>query len=259
VEYNFYADNHGGVPVVVETAEDFDLDVDVIASKIGPKTKAIIVNSPNNPSGRVYPRETLLNFGAMLAEKEKEIGGPIYILADEPYRELSYIEGPITSPVQVHPNSFMIYSWSKSLSVPGERIGFIALNPGADDRTGLAQALNFTVRTLGFVNAPATMQLIAGSLLDVTIDVGWYRSRRDKFVKALQGMGFELIPPEGAFYIFPKSPDPDDVAFVDRAMEEKILIVPGSGFGRKGYFRIAFCVDDHTIDGGIEALRRLMS
>ncbi|MHC4598590.1 MAG: pyridoxal phosphate-dependent aminotransferase [Planctomycetota bacterium] len=258
VEYNFYAFNHGGVPVVAETREDFDIDVDAVAAKISAKTRAVIVNSPNNPSGRVYPRATLEAFASMLAEKEKEHGSPIYVLSDEPYRELAYIDEPLTSPVQVHPNSFLVYSWSKSLSVPGERIGFVALNPQADDPAGLSAALNFTVRTLGYVNAPAAMQLIAGDLLDVTVDVGWYRARRDRFVKALQEMGFELTPPEGAFYIFPKSPDPDDVAFVNRAMEKNVLIVPGSGFGRKGYFRIAFCVDDRTIDGGIEGLRQIM-
>jgi len=258
VEYNFYTKNHGGVPVVVQTAPDFDLDVDAIAAAVTPRTKALLINSPNNPSARIYPRASLEALAGMLADKEKEIGGPIYVISDEPYRELVYIADPPPSPASFHPNPFMMYSWSKSLSIPGNRIGYVALNPKADDPKGLANALNFTIRTLGFVNAPASMQWIVGKLLDVTIDVEWYRLRRDRLVSALEEMGFEVPPAEGTFYVFPKSPDPDDVTFVNRAMEQKVLLVPGGGFGRKGYFRIAYCVDDASLDGGIEALRRVM-
>ncbi|MHC5037846.1 MAG: pyridoxal phosphate-dependent aminotransferase [Planctomycetota bacterium] len=258
VEYNFYVGNHGGVPVVAETAEDFNIDLEAFAAKVTPKTKAVIVNSPNNPSGRLYPRDTLEAFADLLAQKEREIGSPIYLLSDEPYRELIFVDNPPPSPCFFHPNSLMVYSWSKSLAIPGERIGFVAANPNAEDVKTLDNALNFTNRVLGFVNAPASMQTIVGKLLSVTIDVEWYRKKCDRLVKALQEMGFEFVPPEGTFYVFPKSPDPDDVAFTTRAMEEKVLLVPGSGFGRKGYFRIAFCLDDQTIDGGIEALRRVM-
>jgi aspartate aminotransferase len=258
VEYNFYVRNHGGVPVVVETAEDFDLDVEAVEAAVTPKTKALIINSPNNPSARIYPRSSLEALARVLADKEKEIGGPIYLISDEPYRELVYVDDPPPSPAALHPNSFMMYSWSKSLSIPGNRIGYVALNPKADAPKDLANALNFTVRTLGFVNAPAAMQWIVHRLLDVTIDVEWYRKKRDRLVSALGEMGFEIPPAEGTFYIFPKAPGGDDVAFVDRAMEDKVLLVPGSGFGRKGYFRIAYCVDDHTVEGGIEALRRVM-
>ncbi len=258
VEYKFYVGNHGGVPVVASTAEDFDLDAEAFAAKVTPKTKAVIVNSPNNPSGRLYARASLEAFCAMMAKKEKEIGRPIYLLSDEPYRELVYVDDPPPSPAAFHPNAFMIYSWSKSLSVPGERIGFVAVNPKADDPQGLTDALTFTNRVLGFVNAPASMQWIAGRILEETVDVEWYREKRDRLLAALREMEFQVPEPEGTFYIFPKSPEKDDVAFVNRAMEEKVLLVPGSGFGAPGSFRISYCVDDHTVDGGIEALRRVM-
>ncbi|MEE8408524.1 MAG: aminotransferase class I/II-fold pyridoxal phosphate-dependent enzyme, partial [Myxococcota bacterium] len=202
--------------------------------------------------------KTLEALGTMLAAKEGEIGHPIYLIADEPYRELIYVDDPPPTPATFHPNSFLIYSWSKSLSIPGDRIGYVAINPKADDVSGLTDALNFTTRTLGFVNAPATMQLIAAELLSVTIDVDWYRKKRDRLLSGLGEIGFEVVEPEGTFYIFPKAPDDDDVAFVNRALDGKVLLVPGSGFGGKGFFRIAYCVDDRTVDGGLEALARLM-
>jgi len=259
VEYMFYIRNHGGEPLVVETKADFDLDPQALAAALGPKVKAVIINSPNNPSGRLYPRSSLDAFCRVLAAKEKEFGRPIYVLSDEPYRELVYGKGAPPSPAALHPNSLMIYSWSKSLSVPGERIGYVAVNPKADTPGALADALNFTTRILGFVNAPASMQWIVAKLLAVTIDVDWYRARRDRLVAAVQEMGLDLVPPEGTFYLFPRSPDPDDVAFVNRALEERVLLVPGSGFGRKGFFRICYCVDDATIEGGIKALRRVLA
>ncbi|MCK5689625.1 pyridoxal phosphate-dependent aminotransferase [Myxococcota bacterium] len=259
VEYLFYIRNHGGEPVVAETNAEFDLDIDEIAAKITSKTKVIILNTPNNPTGRIFPESSLKALAKLLGEKEKEVGHPIYILADEPYRELVYIDNPPLSPAAYHPNSFLLYSWSKSLSIPGERIGFIAINPAIDDPVGLMDALTFCNRTLGFVNAPAAMQLVVAKLLNVTIDVGWYKKRRDMLVDGLRDIGFDLIAPEGTFYIFPKSPDPDAVAFVNRAMEEaKVLLVPGGGFGRDGYFRISYCVDERTVQGGLEALRKLM-
>jgi aspartate aminotransferase len=258
VEYLFYIRNHGGEPVVAETKPDFDLDPDALASAISAKTKAVIVNSPNNPSGRLYPRASLDAFCRVLAAKEKQLGHPIYVLSDEPYREIVYGKTVPPSPAALHPNSLMIYSWSKSLSIPGERIGYVAVNPKADAPGSIADALSFTTRVLGFVNAPASMQWIAARLLSVPLDLEWYRKRRDRLVEALRGMGFDLVPPDGTFYLFPKSPDPDDVAFVNRAVEERVLLVPGSGFGRKGHFRICYCVDEATIEGGIEALRRVL-
>ena len=161
VEYNFYIQNHGGVPVVAQTGDTFDIDPDALAAVITEKTRAVLVNSPNNPTGRLYPRASLEALGRVLADAEARIGHPIYLLSDEPYREIVYVDDPPPSASTFHPNSFLIYSWSKSLSIPGERIGYIAVNPATDDPAGLAGAITFTNRTLGFVNAPATMQLIA--------------------------------------------------------------------------------------------------
>jgi aspartate aminotransferase len=254
VEYKFYIANHGGVPVVAETSEDFDVDVGALAEVITHRTRALIINSPNNPTGRLYPRASLDAMVALLREREAEYGHPIYVLADEPYRELVYVDDPPPSAASLHDNGFLIYSWSKSLSIPGERIGFIAVNPKADDPAGLAGGLTFANRILGFVNAPATMQLAAAQLLDVTIDVGWYRERRDRFLDGLRSAGYDVVTPEGTFYVFPRSPDPDDVAFVNRAIEARVLLVPGSGFGRQGFFRLCYSVDDPSIDGGIRAL-----
>ena len=257
-EYLFYITNHNGVPVLAETNDRFDIDVDKLAKVITPRTRAIIINTPNNPTGRVYPKASLEALAALLAEQERKIGHAIYLIADEPYRELCYMDRPPPPPASLHPNSFLCYSWSKSLSLPGERIGFVAINPKIDDVQGIFDGLAFTTRTLGFVNAPAAMQLLVTKLLDVTIDVGWYKARRDRLLAGLREAGYDVITPEGTFYIFPKTPEPDDVAFVTRALDDRVLVVPGSGFGRPGYFRISYAVDDNTIEGGIQALARVM-
>ncbi len=257
-EYGFYVANHGGVLKTVETSADFDVDVGAVAAAIGPRTKALIVNSPNNPTGRLYPRATLEALGGALAEAERRIGHPIYLIADDPYRELIYVDDPPPPAAVFHANSLLVYSWSKSLSVAGDRIGYVAVNPRADGAEAIAGGLTFTNRTLGYVNAPAVMQLAVTRLLDASIDVNWYRTRRDRLVAALRDLGFELRAPEGTFYLFPRSPDADDVAFVNRALEERVLLVPGTGFGRPGYVRLSYSVDDRTIDGGIAALARVM-
>jgi aspartate aminotransferase len=257
-EYLFYITNHNGVPITAETNETFDIDIEALARVITPKTRAVIVNTPNNPTGRIYPRASLKALAQLLAEHEKRFGRPLYLIADEPYRELSYIDNLPPPPAALHTNSFLCYSWSKSLSLPGERIGYIAVNPQIDDPQGIADGLTFATRTLGFVNAPATMQLLVTKLLDVTIDVGWYRARRDRVLYGLRAAGYDVLTPEGTFYVFPKSPEPDDVAFVTRALDERVLVVPGSGFGRRGYFRISYAVDDNTLEGGLDALAEVM-
>jgi aspartate aminotransferase len=258
VEYLFYIANHGGVPVTAQTNDRFDIDIDAVAAVLTPKTKGIIVNTPNNPTGRLFPRSSLEALGALLEDREKAWGHPIYLITDEPYRELVYVDDAPPSAAMFHRNAFLVYSWSKSLSIPGERIGYVAINPAADDREALADAVTFTTRTLGFVNAPAMAQLAVGKLVDVTVDVSWYRQRRDRLLASLRDMGFDIVTPEGTFYIFPKAPGPDDIRFVADALEARVLLVPGSGFGRRGYFRLAYCVDDRTIDGGLEALGNLM-
>ena len=258
VEYIFYVRNHGGEPVIAETDERFDIDLDALAAAITPRTKAVILNSPNNPTGRMYPLESLEAMGKMLADKEREFGKPIYLLADDPYREIVYPDAPPPTPAVFHPNSFFIYSWSKNLSIPGDRIGFVAINPASDCPKALSDAITFTTRTLGFVNAPAILQLVVAEVLDLTVDVEWYRARRDRLLSGLRDAGYDIVTPEGTFYMFPRSPDTDDVAFANRAMNERVLVVPGSGFGRAGHFRLCYAVDDRTLEGGLEGLARLM-
>ncbi len=255
VEYIFYAQNHGAKPVLAETAEDFNIDLGEIERKITARTRAVIINSPNNPTGRIYPRESIERLSRLLERKQAEFGRSIYAISDEPYRELVYADGGFTSIASAYKNSFLVYSWSKSLSIPGERIGYVAVNPGIDDPS-MAAGLTFSNRILGFVNAPASMQLVATEILDSMVDVGKYKAIRDRFAEGLAEAGYDFILPEGTFYFFPKSPIPDDVEFVRRALGELVLVVPGSGFGRKGHFRICFCVDDRTAEGGIKALAR---
>ncbi len=257
VEYLFYIDNHGGKPVVVETKEDFGLDASAVRAAITARTRAIIVNSPNNPTGRVYSAATLESLASVLADGERVHGKPIYLISDEPYRELCYVDAP-PSAASMHPNSFLCYSWSKSLSIPGERIGYVAVNPRADDPAGLAAAVTFTTRTLGFVNAPGLMQRVAARLLNVTVDIEWYRRRRDQLTTGLKQLGFDVHTPEGAFYVFPRSPVADEMQFIEAAHRERVLLVPGRGFGRAGYLRLCYCVDQATISGGLEALDKVL-
>ncbi len=257
-EYMFYARNHGGVPVLCETGPDFDLDIEALSRAITPRTKAILVNSPHNPTGRIYPRASLEALGRLLAEREVAIGHPIYLISDEPYREIVFIEGAPPSPATFHPRSFQVYSWSKSLSIPGDRIGYVAVSPRCEDAASLFDGLIFAHRTLGFINAPATMQLVIAASLSVKPDVAWYRERRDRLVAAFRDLGLDVHSPEGAFYLFPRSPEPDEMRLIERALAERLLLVPGTGFGRSGHFRVSYTVSDRTLEGGLAALARAL-
>ncbi len=255
VEYVFYADNHGGVCRLVETDEGFMPDLEAIDAAITERTKVLILNSPNNPTGVVYPRALLRRLADLLDRAGERIGHPIYVLSDEPYRKISYgVE--VTPSLAVFRNSILCTSHSKDLALPGERIGYAAVHPEADDVDDLLAAMTFTIRTLGFVNAPALWQRVVAELQDVTVDVEDYRRKRDLLHGALVDAGYECVLPGGAFYLFPRTPIPDDVAFVKRLQEERILGVPGSGFGRGGYFRLSYCVDQRTIERAIPGLRR---
>jgi aspartate aminotransferase len=193
-----------------------------------------------------------------LAEREAAIGHPIYLISDEPYREIVYDGGAAPSPATFHPRSFQVYSWSKTLSIPGDRIGYVAVSPRCEDAATLFDGMVFANRTLGFVNAPATLQLVIPAVLSVRADVAWYRERRDRLTDALRRLGLEVASPEGAFYLFPRSPEPDEMPFIERAMSERVLLVPGSGFGRAGHFRMSFTVTDETLEGGLAALAKAL-
>lgn len=257
-EYSFYIRNHGGVPVLCQTGPDFDLDIDALARAITPRTRALLIDSPNNPSGRIYPRASLEALGRLLAEREAAIGHPIYLISDEPYREIVYIDDPPPSPATFHPHSFQVYSWSKSLSIAGDRIGYAAVNPRCEDAGALFDGLVFANRTLGFINAPATMQLAVARVLSLRPDVAWYRARRDLLVRGLRDIGLDVTAPEGTFYLFPRTPEPDEMPFIERAVSERVLLVPGSGFGRAGHFRLSYTATDRAIEGGLAALARVL-
>ncbi len=257
-EYQFYIRNHHGKVVVAETDENFNIDIKNIDKKMTKKTKAIIINNPNNPTGKIYNRETIQEFVDFLNEKQKKCKRPIYIISDEPYREIVYDNIEVPPICQMYKNSFLVYSWSKSLAIPGDRIGYIAVNPEAEYAQKLIDGLIFCTRILGFVNAPAIMQLAVAELLDTTIDIGFYERKKKLLYERLTAAGYEMIKPEGTFYIFPKAPGGDEMKFTDRAREEKVLIVPGIGFGRKGYFRISYCMDDNTIEKACDRLTKIV-
>ena len=264
VEYHYYIDNHGGITTVVATDSSFSLDLRAIEAAITARTRALLVNSPNNPTGVVYDAGTLRGLGQLLARKEREFGSEIYLLSDEPYRKLIYDGLRYPFVFAHHPRSIAVTSHSKDLGLPGERIGYIAVNPRLLEavRTELIDGLTFCNRTLGFVNAPALMQRAVGVVQGATVDVGAYQRLRDRVYARLTAAGYRLVKPQGAFYMFPQSPLPDDVRFCEMLLEWRVLVVPGRGFGLPGYFRLAYCVDDSTIEGalaGFEAAARRLN
>ncbi|MGQ9654738.1 MAG: pyridoxal phosphate-dependent aminotransferase [Thermodesulfobacteriota bacterium] len=253
VEYGFYVENHGGRPVVVPTGEGFQLDLGAIDRAITERTKAVILNSPNNPTGVVYPEEQIRGLGELLRRRGASLWRDIYLISDEPYKRLIY-DG--VSYPQVFPhvdNAIIAMSHSKDLALAGERIGYLAVSPRCADVERLLDAMVFANRTLGFVNAPAMMQVLAARLQGVTIDIASYQRRRDMLYHGLTSLGFETNKPQGAFYLFPKSPIADDVAFVQAAQKRLILVVPGSGFGCPGFFRIAYSVPEGMIERSMGA------
>ena len=254
VEYIFYVDHQGGKVVPVETKEDFHLDITAIEKALTSTTRAIILNSPNNPTGVVYSKPELEELANLLTDWEKKGGQPIYIISDEPYRKLVYDGVNIPSIVQIYPHSIFITSHSKDLSLAGERIGYAVVNPTANDAEQLINAMIFCTRTLGFVNAPALMQRAVAKLLDTTIDVNWYKERRDLLYQGLVDAGYEVRKPQGAFYLFPRSPVEDEMLLIDAARRHRILFVPGRGFGRPGYVRLAYCVSLGTIERALPGL-----
>ncbi len=258
-EYLFYVENHGGVVRVVETDQDFVPVVGRIEEAINDHTRAVIINSPNNPTGQVYGEALLQALGEMLTVHSQRFGRPIYLINDEPYRRLVYDGVTVPSVFQAYAEALVATSFSKDLSIPGERLGYVALNPRASGRRELLAAMILANRILGFVNAPALLQRAIVPLLGSSADITPYVRRRELFCRLLTDCGYELTPPKGAFYLFPKSPLDDDVAFVQALKEENILAVPGRGFGRPGYFRLAFCVPESTIVAAAPGFARTLT
>jgi aspartate aminotransferase len=257
VEYLNYVDNHGGVSKIVPTDELFLPRLDVLEATITARTKALIINSPNNPTGVVYGEGYLRQLGQVLQKKETQFGTQIFLVSDEAYRKIIY-DGLTYPPVwSHHRNSIVVTSHSKDLALPGERIGYIAVHPDCTDKLELIDGCIYCNRILGFVNAPALMQNVVRQLQAVTVSVAEYQRKRDFLYKRLTDMGYSMVKPQGAFYMFPKSPLADDVAFVRELQQFRVLAVPGQGFGTPGHFRISYCVDDHTLEGSLDGFRKV--
>ena len=259
VEYNFYLDNHGGVGRIVTTDGDFNLDLAAIEAAISAKTKAIVINSPNNPTGQIYDAGSLAALGKLLEKAGKQFGTVVYLIADEPYRKIVFDNATVPGVMSAYRNSIVVSSYSKDLSLPGERIGYLAVHPEIDDKTELVDALTLANRILGFVNAPALMQRVVAELQGVSVDTAVYARRRESFCAILREAGYTFTAPKGAFYIFPQSPLADDVAFIALLQDQRILAVPGVGFGAAGHFRLAFCVEDEVIRRSAEGFQKAMA
>lgn len=249
VEYIFYTKNHQGKPVLVDSNEDFSLNIGNIEKAITEKTKAVIINTPNNPTGKVYDKKELKNLAELLK------GTEISIISDEPYREIIY-SGEHIPITKLYNNSFMVYSFSKSLSIQGERIGYIATNPKIQGVEEIQGGISFANRTLGYVNAPALWQRAIANALEERIDVNHYRRKKERIEAKLKEYGYKFGKPEGTFYFFIKTPR-EEKKFIDEALEKLLLVAPGSTFGKEGWFRIAYCTTDQQIDLGLKILKEL--
>jgi len=257
VDYLFYIKNYLGFPVIAQTKKDsFQLDLDNIKSALTPKTKAIILNSPNNPTGVIYPQKDLEALSELLKEFEKENGIQIAVISDEPYNQLNY-ELPVPNFLNIFDNAVVVNSFSKSLSLAGGRIGYIIVSPNIDNCNLVVGAIVFATRTLGFVNAPALYQKAIADVLDLPSNKDHYKKMRNELLEIVRGAGFECVEPDGAFYLFVKSPIPDDKEFASAAAKYNILLVPGSGFGCPGYFRLTYCGELDTILNSKEAFKKL--
>lgn len=258
VEYLTYIDNSVGKPVIVPANTDtFEPDANALRNYITQKTKAIIINSPNNPTGVIYKEQTLKEIAKVLEEKESEFNSTIFVLSDEPYNKLVFDDVQVPSVLRIFKNSIVVNSFSKSLALPGERIGYIAVSSAVKDADLLMNCLIYCNRVLGFVNAPSLLQKVVAASINVAIDTDIYKERRDLLYNILTSCGFSCIKPQGAFYLFPKSPIPNDMEFKNLALKYNILLVPGSGFGCPGYFRLAYCVSLKTIENSLPAWKAL--
>ena len=252
--YDHYAFMAGAVLKTVPTDPRFHLDPAAIEAAITKETRVMLINSPNNPTGAVYSATELAELGEILQRASQKFGRRIYLVSDEPYRKIIY-DGSVPSMFQAYPHTIVVSSYSKELSLAGERIGYLAVHPDAED-AGLVTSAAIVINTMLCVNAPSMMQLAVARLQGISVDVSIYKRRRDIFCQGLADAGYEFSIPQGAFYLFPKSPIPDDVKFLSILKDELILAVPGVGFGAPGYFRLSYAVPDATIEGSFGGFRR---
>lgn len=257
VEYGSYVSNHGGVFRTVPSCPDtFTLDLQAIEEAITPRTRAMIINSPHNPTGVIYSREELTGLAAVLRRASERNGRPLYLVMDEPYRFLAFDGVEVPALLPLYPYAVVVSSFSKNLSLAGERLGYVILSPLFEERNRLMAALVLANRILGYVNPPVIGQHIVVKALGSQVDVNVYARRRELMASMLKEAGYDFKMPEGAFYFFPKAPGGDDIAFVKKLLDERILAVPGTGFGGPGHFRLAFCVDEKVISQAAEGFKR---
>ena len=250
-EYLFYIDNHQGKPVIAQTDENFCISATEIERTLSEKTRIVILNSPNNPTGAVYSRQALDEVGALLEKKSAKYGGPIYLVMDEPYKKLLYNGVEAADVFLSYKRAIVATSHSKDLNLPGERIGYIAVGPQNDEVETIVKTMVMANRILGFVNAPALFQRLAGKLQEIDVDMTTYARNREILLAGLTDAGYEVVPPEGGFYLFPKAPGGDEFAFIDVLKKRNILVAPGTGFGWPGHFRISFCCGTKTCQKAI--------
>ncbi len=257
VEYKNYVANYDGVlKTVLTDHETFQPDLNALSEAVGDKTKALIINSPNNPSGVIYSGETIKGIAEILERKQKEYGHDIFIISDEPYRELVYSDTPVPYVTKYYDNTMVCYSFSKTLSLPGERIGYLVIPDEAADHEDLFAAVTIANRVMGCVNAPSLFQKVVAECLDAKADTGFYKKNRDTIYEALTSYGFKCVKPEGAFYLFIKTPV-DDREFTEEAKKEHILVVPGTSFALGGFVRLSYCVSYDTIVNSLPGFKRL--
>lgn len=259
-EYINYVNNFDGKIKIISTdTKSFQPNLKELEKEITSKTKAIIINSPNNPSGVIYNENTIIKMSKILKMKEEELGSQIYLISDEPYREIIYDNAKVPCILNYYDNSFIGYSYSKSLSLPGERIGYVVVNSKIKDFKEMVASLNISNRILGFVNAPSLFQRVIKESLNLEVDSNIYKKNRDLLYNHLIQIGFECMKPEGTFYLFPKSPIDNDVRFCEDAKKFNILAVPGSTFGCPGYFRLSYCISYEKIEKSLKSFDNLMN
>ena len=247
-EYQFYIENHAGRVVIVQTGADFQPDAERVAAALTPRTRALILNSPNNPTGVIYTEAALRAVAAVLPEN-------VLVISDEPYRPLVFDNACVPETVRIFPRAVIAWSWSKAMGISGQRIGYLAIPPHLEGAAALRAACTVAIRILGFINAPAIWQWVVAAVPDATIDVSLYQSRRDLLCDALTQFGYDCTRPQGTFYVFPRSPLPDDVAFIRILQDEGILAVPGTGFGRPGYIRLSLTLPTDSICRSLPGFR----
>ena len=257
-EYKVFIEGAGAkIHMIPADTKAFQIDFDKLKAAVNEKTKAVIVNSPNNPCGVVYSHETCTRLARILNEKSTELGHPIYLIADEPYREIVFDGITVPYLPDYYNNTLVCYSWSKSLSLPGERLGYVLVPDEVEDHKLVYAAVAGAGRSLGYVNAPGLFQRVCAMCADMTADISIYETNRNLLYQGLRELGFEVVKPDGTFYIFPKTLEEDDIAFCERAKQYDILIVPGTGFGCPGHTRISYCVPTERIERSLKAFKKL--